>query len=232
MNNVQLPNYFDELLPVSWKEHLSAEFEKEYWKKLTNFVQSEYTNGAVYPRKKDVFVAFDLCPIEHAKVVIVGQDPYHGVGQAHGLAFSVPNDVAIPPSLKNIYKELRDDCNCNIPQSGNLTKWAQQGVLLLNATLTVREGEAGSHSGKGWERFTDVVLERISQNKERVVFILWGRYAQQKQKLIDKAKHCVLTATHPSPLSAHNGFFGCQHFSKTNIYLLQCGQRGIDWCAQ
>jgi uracil-DNA glycosylase len=230
MKNVRLDYFLCESLHPSWKARLSDECEKPYWKSLVAFVQREHRNASVYPSSQDVFAAFDLCPFEDVKVVIVGQDPYHGAGQAHGLCFSVPEGVAVPPSLKNIYKELVEDCGCTIPSHGSLTNWAKQGVLLLNATLTVRAGEAGSHQRKGWEQFTNKVLEMVSKEREHVVFLLWGRYAQQKQSLIDTTKHYVLTAAHPSPFSAHNGFFGCKHFSRANEYLQQHGNAAIAWC--
>lgn len=208
----------------SWNEQLKDEFEKEYFEKLTGFVRNEYSTTACYPPGKLIFNAFNLCPFNEVKVVILGQDPYHEPGQAMGLCFSVPDGVRIPPSLVNIYKELGKQ-NC----SGDLTAWAKQGILLLNATLTVRAHQAGSHQKQGWETFTDAVIEKISQQKENVVFILWGSYAISKSKLIDHTKHLVLTSVHPSPLSAHRGFFGNQHFTKCNEYLRAKGKEPIEW---
>jgi uracil-DNA glycosylase len=214
----------------SWKKYLSDECQKPYFVDLRTKVRDAYEHEAgVFPSPRDVFRAFDLCPFDEVKVVILGQDPYHGKGQAHGLCFSVPNGVAVPPSLRNIYKELRDDVGKVIPMGGDLTHWATQGVLLLNATLTVLEGRAGSHQGLGWETFTDAVIKKISDEKEHVVFILWGRYAQSKSGLIDENKHCVLKAPHPSPLSAYAGFFGSKPFSKTNEYLKAHGKTHIAW---
>lgn len=213
----------------SWKNTLKEEFAAPYWDRLTSFVREEYQKVRVYPPPKLVFNAFDLCPFENVKVVILGQDPYHGPGQAHGLCFSVQGGVSRPPSLQNIYKEISDDLGVHVPTTSDLTHWAQQGVLLLNATLTVRAGQAGSHQGKGWERFTDAVIKKVSDQREHVVFLLWGRYAQQKENLIDRTKHLVLKAAHPSPLSARNGFFGCRHFSKTNAYLEEHHGTSIRW---
>jgi uracil-DNA glycosylase len=198
MENVQLEYFLCESLGMSWKEQLSDEFEKIYWKELLDFVRHEYQQAEVYPMQEKVFSAFEMCPFEDVKVVVVGQDPYHGKGQAHGLAFSVQSGTAVPPSLRNIYKELENDCGCEMSQHGDLTTWARQGVLLLNATLTVRAGEAGSHQGKGWEQFTNAVLQCISKKQEHVVFLLWGNYAQEKETLLDATKHLVLTAPHPS----------------------------------
>jgi uracil-DNA glycosylase len=213
----------------SWKEVLSGEFEKEYFKQLTETVRKEYLSKTVFPPPKLVFNAFTQCPFFEVKVVILGQDPYHGEGQAHGLSFSVQDGVRVPPSLQNIYKELAVDLDLNIPRSGNLERWARQGVLLLNATLTVEKDKAGSHQGIGWETFTDAVIKKVSDEKEHVVFLLWGKYAQDKVKLIDEDKHCILTAPHPSPFSAHSGFFGCRHFSKTNMYLKKHTIKEIEW---
>ncbi len=203
----------------SWKEVLKDEFEKEYFKTLSNTVREEYLSKTIFPTPKNVFSAFLQCPFDNVKVVILGQDPYHGAGQAHGLAFSVQDTVKVPPSLQNIYKELETDIGKAIPKTGNLEDWARQGVLLLNATLTVEKDKAGSHQGLGWEQFTDAVIKKISDEKENVVFLLWGKYAQEKGAVIDTEKHLVLTAPHPSPFSAYTGFFGCRHFSKTNFYL-------------
>ncbi len=218
-------------LEKGWLEVLEGEFEKTYMKNLKAFLQTEKQNGAtVYPKGADIFNAFNHTPFEKVKVVILGQDPYHGTGQAHGLSFSVQKGVAIPPSLKNIYKELEADIpGFRTPAHGNLTKWADEGVLLLNATLTVRAHEAGSHQGKGWEIFTDTVISKLSAQREGIVFLLWGRYAQNKAELIDQQKHTVLKAAHPSPFSVHNGFFGCRHFSKANAVLEKEGRKPVDW---
>jgi len=213
----------------SWKTILEDEFKKPYFQELTGFVKQEYQSKTIYPHPKNIFRAFDLCPLDEVKVVILGQVPYHGPGQAHGLCFSVDDGIRIPPSLVNIYKEIQDETGKPMPSSGNLESWAKQGVLLLNATLTVVASRAGSHQRKGWEEFTDTVIRLISENKEHVVFLLWGAYAQSKASLIDPMKHLVLTAPHPSPLSAHRGFFGCGHFRKTNDYLKANGLAEIDW---
>ncbi len=215
----------------SWKTALGDEFEKPYFSSLTESVRAAYLNGEtpVYPPPKKIFNAFELCPFNSVKVVILGQDPYHGPRQAHGLCFSVEDTVPIPPSLQNIYKELRNDIGNPIPTTGNLEHWARQGVLLLNATLTVLDGQPSSHQGLGWEEFTDAVIKKVSDDKEHVVFLLWGKFAQNKGAHIDTSRHLVLAAAHPSPLSAHNGFFGCKHFSKTNEYLLAHGETPIVW---
>lgn len=213
----------------SWEKLLKEEFGKEYFLNLTNFVKQEYKTHTVYPRGKDIFKAFDYCPADKVKVVILGQDPYHGKGQAHGLCFSVPEGTAIPPSLLNIYKEIKSDLGKEIPETGNLEHWAKQGVLLLNATLTVRARQAGSHQNKGWETFTDTVIEKISQEKEHIVFLLWGAYAQKKGQVIDASKHHILISPHPSPFSAHTGFLGNKHFSKTNEFLKSKGLKEINW---
>lgn len=213
----------------SWKKHLAGEFEQPYFQDLAAFVRSEYQSKRVYPQPKDIFKAFELCPFDNVQVVILGQDPYHGPGQAHGLCFSVPENKAIPPSLQNIYLELESDLGAPPPFSGNLGRWAKQGVLLLNATLTVVAGHAGSHQRKGWEQFTDAVVRVVNEEKEHVVFILWGRYAQQKGAMVDRDKHLVLEAPHPSPLSAHAGFFGSKPFSQTNNYLQSVGKAPIAW---
>jgi uracil-DNA glycosylase len=222
-------------IEASWKEALRDEFEKPYFTELTKFVRDEYKSATVYPPPKFIFNAFELCPFDKVRVVILGQDPYHGAGQAHGLCFSVPEDVAVPPSLQNIYKEIQSDLGVSppskIPSTGNLERWAEQGVLLLNATLTVRASSPGSHQHKGWEEFTDAVIRALSEQKEHLVFILWGRYAQDKGAHIDTTKHLVLKAAHPSPFSAYNGFFGCKHFSKTNEYLKIHGEKPIEWAA-
>lgn len=217
-------------LPVSWRNILHDEIEKVYFKKLIKNISREYiTEEKIFPHFNNIFQAFTLCSFENVKVVILGQDPYHGEGQAHGLAFSVPEGVHIPPSLQNIYKELQNDLSDTIPKSGNLSHWAKQGVLLLNSTLTVQEGKPASHQGFGWEIFTDAVIQKVSDEKDHVVFLLWGNYARQKIAYIDTTKHCVLTAPHPSPLSAHRGFFGSRHFSKTNAYLIEHGIKPILW---
>ncbi len=213
----------------SWKEILAPEFEKDYFIRLTNFVRQEYKTTTVYPPGDLIFNAFNLCPFQEVKVVIIGQDPYHGEHQAHGLCFSVNDGIQFPPSLKNIFKEIENDLGIGIPQSGNLTRWAQQGVLMLNATLTVRAHQAGSHQRKGWEEFTDAAIRALTEKREHLVFILWGAYAQKKGAFIDRQKHLVLTSVHPSPLSAHNGFFGNKHFSRTNEYLMEHGEAPIQW---
>lgn len=213
-----------------WKKVLEDEFEKPYFNALSKSIREAYlSNTSVYPLPAHIFNAFNLCPFDSVKVVILGQDPYHGAGQAHGLSFSVQDGVRTPPSLKNIYKELCDDIGKEIPETGNLTHWATQGVLLLNAVLTVEAGKPASHQGLGWETFTDAVIKTISDKKEHVVFLLWGKYAQEKEALINTTKHLVLKAPHPSPFSAHTGFLGCKHFSKTNAYLTQTGQTSITW---
>lgn len=214
----------------SWKTALEKEFEAPYFSALSQKVREEYlSTGRVYPPPKYVFHAFELCPFDAVRVVILGQDPYHGAGQAHGLCFSVQDGVRIPPSLQNIYKEIHDDIGTPLPHSGNLERWARQGALLLNATLTVVAGKPGSHQGIGWEAFTDAVVKKLSDEKEHLVFLLWGKYAQDKGAHIDTAKHLVLNAPHPSPFSAHSGFFGCKHFSKTNEYLKAHGTTPIVW---
>ena len=213
----------------SWKKQLQTEFEKDYFIKLTDFVRNEYASTQIYPPGKLIFNAFNLCPFDKAKVVIIGQDPYHGPGQAHGLCFSVNDGVAFPPSLKNIFKEIQDDLGIPVPESGNLTRWANQGVLLLNATLTVRAHQAGSHQKKGWEEFTDAAIRALAEQREHLVFILWGAYAQKKGAFIDRNKHLVLTSAHPSPLSAYNGFFKNKHFSQANEYLVAHGMEPVCW---
>lgn len=213
----------------SWKEVLKDEFEKPYFKILSDFVRKEYQTQTVYPPAKLIFNAFDLCPFDKVKVVIIGQDPYHGPGQAHGLCFSVNDGIDVPPSLVNIYKEIKEDLGIEPPASGNLERWAKQGVLLLNATLTVRARTAGSHQNKGWEEFTDRAIKELSEKRKDVVFMLWGSYAQKKGAIIDTKKHCVLTSVHPSPLSAYRGFLGCKHFSKANEYLKSKGLAEICW---
>ena len=213
----------------TWKEQLGTEFDKPYFASLVAFVKSEYKNSTIYPPGKLIFNAFNLCPFDKVKVVILGQDPYHEPGQAHGLCFSVMDNVPFPPSLQNIFTEIANDLHKPVPASGNLTRWAEQGVLLLNATLTVRAHLAGSHQNKGWETFTDDVIKLLSDRKEHLVFILWGGYAKRKAALIDSSRHLVLTSAHPSPLSAYRGFFGNGHFSKTNEYLAAHGMTPIDW---
>ncbi len=216
-------------IEASWKHVLSEEFEKPYFKELTEFVRGEYLSSAVYPKPRDVFRAFDACPFDKVKVVILGQDPYHGAGQANGLCFAVNPDIALPPSLKNIFKEIESDLGAKPNEDGDLTRWAKQGVLLLNATLTVRANTPGSHQNKGWELFTDAAIRALSDAREHLVFILWGNYAKQKGAHIDRSKHLVLESAHPSPFSAHSGFFGNKHFSKTNDYLHKHGEGEIDW---
>ena len=213
----------------SWKRHLQTEFDKPYFEALTSFVREEYGKGRCYPPGKLIFNAFNLCPFDQVKVVLIGQDPYHEPGQAMGLCFSVNQGVLFPPSLQNILKEIADDIGTPIPASGDLTRWAKQGVMLLNATLTVREHQAGSHQGKGWETFTDAVIQTLAREREHLVFILWGSYAQKKGAFIDRNRHLVLQSAHPSPLSAYRGFFGNKHFSKANAYLQANGIEPILW---
>lgn len=212
-----------------WKNALSQEWEQPYFERLTSFVAARYTQTAVYPPGSLIFAAFDSCPFDKVKVVILGQDPYHGPGQANGLCFSVNPGVVFPPSLRNIFKEIHDDTGAPIPENGDLSRWARQGVFLLNATLTVEAHQAGSHQGKGWETFTDHVIATLSAKREHLVFILWGSYAKSKASLIDQSKHLVLTSVHPSPLSAHHGFFGNHHFSSANAYLEAHGIEPINW---
>lgn len=213
----------------SWKSKLESEFQKPYFEELIQFVKQEYQLNTVYPPGKEIFRAFDCADFDQVKVVIIGQDPYHGPGQANGLCFSVREGVAMPPSLKNIFKEIHDDLGKPIPTTGELERWAKQGVLLLNATLTVRASSPGSHQNKGWETFTDAVIKQISDQRPNIVFLLWGAYAQKKGEIIDRNKHLVLMSAHPSPFSADRGFFGCKHFSKTNEYLKSKGIKEIDW---
>lgn len=214
----------------TWKNVLSDEFEKPYFKGLVDFVKEEYTQHKCFPPGKQIFAAFDYCPFDKVEVVIIGQDPYHGEGQAHGLCFSVNDGIPKPPSLQNIFREIKEDIEKPIPDSGNLTRWANQGVLLLNAVLTVRKGEANSHKGKGWENFTDAVIQAISDKKENVVFLLWGGPARKKGAKTDRVKHLVLESGHPSPLSANQGlWFGNKHFSKANEYLKSNGKREVEW---
>lgn len=212
-----------------WKRILQPEFDKPYFEELTRFVRSEYSAGQVFPAGKNIFRAFDKCPFDTLKVVVIGQDPYHGVGQANGLCFSVNDGVQFPPSLQNIFQEIRDDVGTPVPSSGNLDRWAEQGVLLLNAVLTVRAHEAASHAGRGWETFTDAVVRAIGERKQQIVYMLWGSYAQRKGAIADPAANCILKAVHPSPLSVYRGFFGCRHFSRANDYLRSVGKEPIVW---
>ncbi|MGZ3780923.1 MAG: uracil-DNA glycosylase [Pseudobdellovibrionaceae bacterium] len=217
-------------LDPSWKKRLQGEFKKEYMKNLGDFLLSEYKNGKkIYPLEKNYFAALNLTPFDKVKVVIMGQDPYHGPGQAHGLSFSVKEGIRFPPSLQNIFKELRNDLGIEIPKSGCLDQWAKQGVLLLNAVLTVEDGKAGAHQGKGWEEFTDKIIHLLNEERENLVFILWGAYAQKKASFVDRTKHLVIETVHPSPLSAHRGFFGTKPFSKANAYLRSKDIAVIDW---
>ena len=214
----------------SWKEHLSEEFAKPYFIDLTNFVRQEYQTATCYPPGCLIFNAFNLCPFDKVKVVIIGQDPYHGPGQAHGLSFSVCDGVPFPPSLQNIFKEIQQDLGTPIPLTGNLTRWAEQGVLLLNATLTVRAHQPASHQGHGWEQFTDAAIKALNAHRDNLVFILWGGYARSKASLIDASRHLVLQSVHPSPMSANRGgWFGNHHFSRANAYLVEHGQEPINW---
>ncbi|MEG1580203.1 MAG: uracil-DNA glycosylase [Bacteroidaceae bacterium] len=213
----------------TWKTRLASEFEQSYFTALTSFVKQEYKMTTCYPPGHLIFNAFNLCPFDKIKVVIIGQDPYHEPNQAHGLCFSVNEEIKLPPSLQNIFKEIENDLGRQAPATGSLVRWAEQGVLLLNATLTVRAHHAGAHQGKGWEQFTDAVIQKISDEREHVVFILWGSYAQKKGLVIDRTRHLVLQSAHPSPLSAYRGFFGNHHFSKANDYLIQNGQTPICW---
>ena len=217
------------IIEQSWKALLSEEFEKPYFRQLTDFVREEYGKGTVYPPGSLIFNAFNHCPFDKVKVVLLGQDPYHEPGQAHGLCFSVRAGTPFPPSLINIFKEVQSDLRSVMPKNGDLTRWADQGVLLLNATLTVRAHTAGSHQNKGWEIFTDTVINCLATQREHLVYILWGAYAQRKGAMIDSTKNLVLQSPHPSPLSASRGFFGNKHFSKTNAYLLETGQKPIEW---
>lgn len=219
----------DVKIEESWKNVLKNEFDKDYFKRLVKFVHSEYTSVKVFPPGKEIFAAFDATPFDKVKVVIIGQDPYHDVNQANGLCFSVRDGIPFPPSLLNIFKEIHDDLGKPVPQSGDLSRWANQGVLLLNSTLTVRAHSAGSHQNKGWEEFTDEVIMRLARDRSNIVFILWGSYAIKKGAFIDRNKHLVLTSPHPSPLSAHRGFFGNKHFSRANDYLVMHGETPIEW---
>jgi uracil-DNA glycosylase len=217
------------IIEESWKKYLAEEFNKPYFAELTTKVRDEYQRGVCYPPGKLIFNAFNLCPFDKVKVVIIGQDPYHEPGQAMGLSFSVPDGVIIPPSLMNIYKEIHRDLGTPIPTSGDLHRWAEQGVLLLNATLTVEAHRAGSHQGKGWEELTDAAIAALNREREHIVFMLWGSYAQRKGQFIDRHKHLVLQTSHPSPLSVYRGFDGCGHFGKANKYLVQHGEQPINW---
>lgn len=219
----------DVKIEESWKKALADEFNKPYFEQLTAFVKSEYATTTVYPEGKNIFNAFNLCPLPNVKVVIIGQDPYHEPRQAHGLCFSVQDGVEFPPSLQNIFKEIESDLGTPVPQSGNLERWARQGVFLLNSILTVRAHQAASHANKGWETFTDEVIKQISDKTENVVFMLWGNYAKVKGKVIDTKKHLILNTVHPSPLSVYRGFFGCKHFSRANEYLTAHGKTPINW---
>ncbi len=219
----------DVRIASTWKSLLADEFEKPYFRKLIDFVKAQYKSQTIYPKGADIFKAFDRCDFDDVKVVVIGQDPYHGPGQANGLCFSVCEGMRIPPSLVNIFKEIRDDLGKPSPASGDLDRWAKQGVLLLNATLTVKANSPGSHQNQGWEVFTDAVIRKISDEKEGIVFLLWGAYAQKKGEMIDRNKHLVLMSAHPSPFSADRGFFGCKHFSKANAYLTSKGKEPIDW---
>lgn len=213
----------------SWRRILEPETKEPYFEKLAKFIKAEYREQKVYPAPKNIFRAFDLCPFEEVKAVILGQDPYHGEGQANGLCFAVQSDMALPPSLQNIFKEIKEDMLITPLPDGDLSRWARQGVLLLNATLTVRAATPGSHQKKGWEIFTDQIIKTLSEQKSGLVFLLWGNFAKEKGKMIDRSKHSVLEGAHPSPFSAYNGFFGCRHFSKTNEYLIKKGKEKIDW---
>jgi uracil-DNA glycosylase len=219
----------DVKISASWKSRLSDEFSKTYFQKLIDFVRQEYAAHTVYPPGKEIFRAFDACDFDQVKVVIIGQDPYHGSGQANGLCFSVREGITLPPSLLNIFKEIRQDLGKPIPASGDLERWANQGVLMLNATLTVRASTPGSHQNKGWETFTDEVIRKLSAERSNIVYLLWGAYAQKKGEIIDRNKNLVLMSPHPSPFSADRGFFGCKHFSKANAYLKGKGLDEIDW---
>ncbi len=213
----------------SWRQHLQSEFDKPYFRQLVDFVKSEYATRQIFPPGRQIFNAFNLCPFDKVKVVIIGQDPYHDDGQANGLCFSVNPGTDFPPSLQNIFKEIADDLGRPIPTDGDLSRWASQGVLLLNATLTVRAHQAGSHQGRGWEQFTDAAITQLSAHRDHLVFMLWGAYARAKSALIDHGKHCILTCAHPSPLSAYRGFFGCKHFSKANAWLTAHGISPVEW---
>ncbi len=219
----------DVKIEPSWKYLMEQEFKKDYFQSLVAFIKQEYQSGKVYPPGSQIFRAFDFCPVDQVKVVVIGQDPYHGDGQANGLCFSVAEGVPMPPSLLNIFKELKNDLGKEIPPHGSLERWAKQGVLLLNATLTVKAKQPGSHQNNGWEQFTDAVIKELSNQKEKLIFILWGAYAQKKGEVIDTNRHFIISSPHPSPFAAHRGFFGSKPFSKTNIFLQQLGKQTIDW---
>ncbi len=219
----------DVRISEDWKQILQPEFDKPYFERLVGFVKQEYATRKIFPSGSNIFRAFDKCPFDSLKVVIIGQDPYHGPGQANGLCFSVNDGIDFPPSLQNIFKEVHDDIGTPIPVSGNLDRWAEQGVLLLNSVLTVRAHEAASHAGRGWEQFTDAVVKAISDRKEEIVYMLWGSYAQRKGEIVNPWRNCILKSAHPSPLSVYRGFFGCRHFSKANEYLRSVGKDPIDW---
>lgn len=219
----------DVKIEKSWKERLADEFKKEYFNRLTGFIREEYSTSTIYPKGNHIFNAFEHCPFDKVKVVLLGQDPYHEPGQAHGLCFSVREGIPFPPSLINIFKEIESDLGHPVPKNGDLTRWADQGVLLLNATLTVKAHAAGSHQNKGWETFTDAAIDRLNKERKNIVYLLWGSYAQRKGSYIDTARNFVLKSPHPSPLSAHRGFFGNKHFSQTNDYLIATGQTPINW---
>ena len=219
----------DVKISADWKELLQEEFDKPYFEELTRFVRAEYTSGVIYPPARNIFRAFDKCPVDSLKVVIIGQDPYHGPGQANGLCFSVNDGIPFPPSLQNIFKEISADLGAEVPQSGNLDRWAEQGVLLLNSVLTVKAHLAASHAGHGWEQFTDAVVRIIAERKQNIVYMLWGSYAQRKGAIADPTRNLILKSVHPSPLSAYRGFFGCKHFSQANAYLQSVGKQPIVW---
>ena len=219
----------DVKIAEDWKEILQGEFDKPYFEELTRFVRSEYAAGQIFPAGRNIFRAFDKCPFETLKVVVIGQDPYHGVGQANGLCFSVNDGVPFPPSLQNIFQEIRDDVGTPVPSSGNLDRWAEQGVLLLNSVLTVRAHQAASHAGRGWEQFTDAVVRIIAERKQELVYMLWGSYAPRKGQMADPSRNLILKSVHPSPLSVYRGFFGCRHFSQANAYLESVGKTPIVW---
>lgn len=232
-SGTSLPALKDLLIEDSWRDLMADHFTMQYFSELERFVQGEWQSGKlVFPPKDSIFRAFNSCPVDKIRVVILGQDPYHDLGQAQGLSFSVPQGKQLPSSLRNIYKEMKDDIGCPIAHHGCLEKWANQGVLLLNAVLTVRAHEAASHAKRGWEKFTDTAIARLSKERSGLVFLLWGKYAQDKGKVIDRKKHVVLTSAHPSGLSAHRGFFGCRHFSQTNDHLVSKGELPIDWCIE
>lgn len=218
------------MIQNDWLDSMGGEFQKPYYKQLYQFVSQEYEKEMIYPPAEDIFNAFHFTPLSEVKILLLGQDPYHNMNQAHGLSFSVlPGQKDIPPSLQNIYKELRDDCECYIPNNGYLKKWADQGVLLLNTVLTVRAHQANSHQGKGWEQFTDAIIQAVNEQDRPIVYMLWGKPAQMKKKMLNNSKHLILEAPHPSPLSAYRGFVGCKHFSKANEFLIRNGREPIDW---